>query len=77
MTTARFTGSHILAIPRSAQGGLQVLEVCLYHGMSSATLYKWRAKVDGVEASLMKRIKELKDEIRRHKKMCTDERLVC
>ena len=42
--------------------------------MSSATFYKWRAKVGGMDASLMARMKELKEENRRLKKMYAEER---
>jgi len=42
--------------------------------MSNATLYKWRSKYGGMDASLMKRVKELEDENRRLKKMYADER---
>ena len=76
MKTSRFTDSQILAILKQAEGGLPVPELCREHGMSSATFYKWRAKFGGMDASLMKRIKELEDENRRLKKMYAEERLV-
>ena len=37
--------------------------------MSKATLYNWRAKYGGKEASELKRVKELEDENRRLKNM--------
>ena len=43
--------------------------------MSDATFYKWRAKFGGMDASLMKRMKELEMENRRLKKMYAEERL--
>lgn len=43
--------------------------------MSSATVYKWRGKFGGMDASLMKRMKELEDENRRLKKMYAEEKL--
>lgn len=43
--------------------------------MSDATFYKWRAKFGGMDASLMKRMKELEDENRRLKKMYAEEKL--
>ena len=43
--------------------------------MSSATFYKWRAKYGGMDASMVKRLKELEDENRRLKKMYAEERL--
>ena len=76
MKTSRFTDSQILAILKQAEGGLPVSELCREHGMSSATFYKWRAKFGGMDASLMKRMKELEDENRRLKKMYAEERLV-
>ena len=76
MKTSRFTDSQILAILKQADGGLPVPELCREHGMSGATFYKWRAKFGGMDASLMKRMKELEDENRRLKKMYAEERLV-
>ena len=76
MKTSRFTDSQILAILKQAEGGLPVPELCREHGMSSATFYKWRAKFGGMDASLMKRMKELEDENRHLKKMYAEERLV-
>ena len=43
--------------------------------MSNASFYKWRSKFGGMDASLMKRMKELEDENRRLKKMYADELL--
>ena len=76
MKTSRFTDSQILAILKQTEGGLSVPDLCREHGMSSATFYKWRGKYGGMDASLMKRMKELEDEKRRLKKMYAEERLV-
>ena len=43
--------------------------------MSSAQFYKWRAKFGGMDASMMKRLKDLEDENKRLKKMYAEERL--
>ena len=43
--------------------------------MSSAKFYKWRAKYGGMDASMIRRLKELEDENRRLKKMYAEERL--
>ena len=75
MKTSRFTDSQILAILKQAEGGLPVPELCREHGMSGATFYTWRAKFGGMDASLMKRMKELEDENRRLKKMYAEERI--
>jgi putative transposase len=45
---------------------------CLEHGMSSATLYKWRAKYGGMDASLISEMKAIAEESRRLKCMYAD-----
>ena len=76
MKKSRFTDSQILAILKEAEGGQPVPALSREHGMSSASFYKWRAKYGGMDASLMKRMKELEDENRRLKKMYAEERLI-
>ena len=75
MKKSRFTDHQILAILKQAEAGVPVPELCREHGMSSASFYKWRAKFGGMDASLMKRMKELEDENRRLKKMYAEEKL--
>jgi len=75
MKKSRYTDSQILAILKQNESGTPVAELCREHGMSSATFYKWRAKYGGMDASLMKRLKELEDENRRLKKMYAEEKL--
>jgi len=76
MKKSRFTDGQILAILKEGEGGQPVPALCREHGMSSASFYKWRAKYGGMDASLMKRMKELEDENRRLKKMYAEERLI-
>ena len=76
MKTSKFKDSQILAILKEVEGGQPVPALCREHGMSSATFYKWRAKYGGMDASLMKRMKELEEENRRLKKMYAEERLI-
>jgi len=75
MKKSRFTDSQIMAILKQAENGVPVPELCREHGMSSASFYKWRAKFGGMDASMVKRMKELEDENRRLKKMYAEERL--
>jgi len=75
MKTSKYSDSQIMAILKEAEAGTPVPELCREHGMSSATFYKWRAKYGGMDASLMKRLKELEDENRRLKKMYAEERI--
>jgi putative transposase len=75
MRTPRFTDTQILAILKQNQAGISPQQLCREHGMSSASFYKWRAKYGGMDASLIKEMKELRAENARLKKMYADERL--
>lgn len=75
MRTTRFTDSQILAILKQKEDGVAVQDLCREHSVSSATFYKWRAKFGGMDASLMRRMKELEAENKRLKKMYAEERL--
>ena len=75
MKISRFTDSQIMAILKQNEAGASVPDLCREHGISSASVYKWRAKFGGMDASLMKRMKELEYENRRLKKMYAEERL--
>ncbi len=76
MKTSRYSDSQIMAILKQNEAGVPVPGLCREHGMSSASFYKWRAKYDGMDASLMKRMKVLEDENRRLKKMYIEEKLI-
>ena len=75
MKTSKYSDSQIMAILKEAEAGAADPELCREQGMSSATFYKWRAKYGGMDASMMKRLKELEDENRRLKKMYAEERI--
>ena len=72
MKTSRFSDGQS---SKQAESRSSVPELCREHGISSATFYKWRAQFDGMDASLMARLKGLEDENRRLKKMYAEERL--
>jgi len=76
MKKSRYTDSQILAILKQNEAGASVADLCREHGMSDATFYNWRSKYGGMDASLMKRLKELEDENRRLKKMYAEEKLI-
>ena len=75
MKISRFTDSQIIAILKQAEAGSPAPELCRKHGISNATFYKWRSKFGGMDASLMARMKEPKEENRRLKKIYVDEYL--
>ena len=75
MKKSRYSDNQIFSILKQAEAGTPVAELCREHGMSSATFYKWRAKYGGMDASLMRHMKELEAENKRLKKMYAEERL--
>jgi putative transposase len=72
MRKTRFTESQIVKILKEVEAGRTAKEVCREYGISSATYYKWKSKYGGMEASDVKRLKELEDENRRLKQMYAD-----
>ena len=75
MKKSRYTDSQILSTLKQNEAGSTVPDLCREHSMSTATFYKWRSKYGGMDASLMKRMKELEDENKRLKKMYAEEKL--
>lgn len=69
MKKSRFTESQIVGILKESDAGVPVNEIWRKHGISSATYYKWKSKYGGLEASELKRVKELEAENSRLKRM--------
>ena len=72
MKRSRFSESQIVGILKEADAGRAVKELCREHGVSPATYYKWKSKFGGMDASELKRVKELEAENSRLKRMYAD-----
>ena len=72
MKKSRFTETQIVAILNEADAGIQVKDICRKHGISDATYYNWKSKYGGMNASDLKRMKELEDENSKLKRMYAD-----
>jgi len=75
MKKSRYSESQIMAILKEAESGVPVADLCRKHGMSDASFYNWRAKYGGMDASLIKRMKELEAENLRLKKMYAESKM--
>ena len=75
MKKSRFTEEQIIGFLKQADAGLPVKELCRKGGFSDATFYKWRAKFAGMDASDVKRLKELEGENAKLKKLLAEAHL--
>ena len=77
MKRSKFSYSQIIDAVKRVESGIGVPDICRELGVSSATLYKWRAKYGGMDVSMMSRMKELEEEENfRLKKMYLEEKLM-
>jgi putative transposase len=69
MKKTRFTETQIVAVLKQHEAGRSIKELTREHGISEATFYNWKAKYGGMEASDVKRMKELEEENSRLKRI--------
>lgn len=72
MKRSRFSEEQIIAILKEHEAGVPVSELCRKHGVSDASIYKWKAKYGGMDVSEAKRLRALEDENSRLKRMLAD-----
>ena len=72
MRKSKFSEHQIIAILKAVESGRTVRDVCREHEISDATYYQWKSKYGGMQASDIKRLRELEDENRRFKQMSAD-----
>jgi putative transposase len=69
MKSSRFTETEIVSILKQADAGVPVKDICRQAGISAATYYAWKAKYGGLDASELRRVKELETENSKLKRM--------
>ena len=69
MKKSKFSPSQITRILKEFDGGKSVEEISREHGINRATFYSWRKRYGGMEASELKRVKELEEENAKLKRM--------
>jgi len=76
MKRTRFKEHQIISILKQQETGMKVADICREHGISDATFFNWKARYGGMDASQLKRLKELEEENARLKKMYAELSLI-
>ncbi|GIK65285.1 MAG: transposase [Chloroflexota bacterium] len=71
----RYSEEQIIRILKEVENGISVAEVCRKYGVSEQTVYRWRTKYGGLEASELQRLRELEAENARLKKIVAQQAL--
>lgn len=69
MKKSRFSSTQIASILKEFDLGKDVETISREHGVSKATFYKWRQRYGGMEASELKKVKQLEEENAKLKRM--------
>jgi putative transposase len=72
MKRSRFSEERITGILKEHEAGFSVADLCRKHGVSDASIYKWKAKYGGMDVSEAKRLKTLEEENTRLKRLLAD-----
>ncbi|NNU82187.1 transposase [Halovulum dunhuangense] len=67
-----FSEEQIIAMLKEQEAGMPTADVCRKHGVSSATLYKYKAKYGGLEVSDARRLRTLEEENGKLKKLLAE-----
>lgn len=76
MKKSRFTETQIVKAINEHESGRKAEEICREMAITTATFYKWRQKYAGMQASEVKKMKELQEENAKLKRMFADLSLV-
>ena len=75
MKRSRFSEEQIIGILKEHEAGVAVADLCRKHGVSDASIYKWKARFGGLDVSEAKRLRALEDENTRLKRLLADSML--
>jgi len=72
MKRNRFSEEQIIGILREHEAGAKAGDIARKHGISEATLYNWKAKFGGMDASDAKRLRALEEENNKLKRLLAE-----
>jgi putative transposase len=69
MKKLKLSESQIITMIQEGESGIKVEEICRKYGIAQSTYHKLKSKYSGMQASDLKRLKELEEENRKLKHM--------
>jgi putative transposase len=72
MRKSKFTETQIVKALKEYENGRSSEDICRELSVNRATFYSWKKKYGGMDATHLKRLKELEDENRKLKAMYAD-----
>lgn len=73
MRKSRFNEEQIIAILKESEAGVEPGDLCRRHGITRASLYRWKAKYGGLEVSEARRLRALEEENRQLKHIVAEQ----
>ncbi len=75
MKTRRYSEAQIFKILQEVDSGVSVVDAVRKHGISPATIHRWKSKYGGMTLSELKRLKALEEENARLKRIVAQQAL--
>lgn len=72
MRKSRCTGEQVAFVPKQAELGTPVAEVCRKMGVSGATFFRWKRKYGGLGPSELRKPRQLEGENTKPKELVAD-----
>jgi putative transposase len=73
--TRRYSEVQVFRILQEVEAGSQVVDAARKHGVSPATIHRWKSKYSGMTLSELKRLKALEEENGRLKRIVAQQAL--
>ena len=70
MKRNRFSEEQIIGILKEHEASVSVSDLCRKHGVSDASIHKWKAKYGGMDVSEAKKLRGLEEENAKLKYKC-------
>jgi len=72
MRKSKFAETQIVALLAQYEKGVKVADICRENGVSQPTFYQWQRKYSGMNASDLKRLKDMEQELGQFKRIVAD-----